>query len=355
MQKKDIDWGSLGFSYMPTDYRFVANFKDGKWSEGELTEDATITMTECAGVLQYAQTCFEGLKAYTTEDGKIVCFRPDLNASRMADSCKRLEMPVFPEDKFIEAVKICEQINPNIDFYDVNMGCPVNKVTKTGAGSALLKDPVKCGKIIKAIKSVTNKPVSAKIRLGWDKNSINFLEVIDELEKAGIDLIAIHARTTKDLYIGTPKYELIQDLRDKIHVPLVVSGNIYKVEDAINALNITKADAVMVARGGVGNPRLITNINNYINNKEIKYPSLHEQIDYCEELAKMICEEFGEKVGMRIFRSIGSKFFNGFPNCKELKQRITTETFNYDDLEMIIEEYLQEYSDQNYFDLKIIE
>ncbi|MBQ7202873.1 MAG: branched-chain amino acid aminotransferase [Eubacterium sp.] len=105
MQKKDIDWGSLGFAYMPTDFRFVANFKDGKWDDGALTEDATITMTECAGVLQYAQTCFEGLKAYTTEDGKIVCFRPDLNASRMADSCRRLEMPVFPEDKFIEAVK----------------------------------------------------------------------------------------------------------------------------------------------------------------------------------------------------------------------------------------------------------
>ncbi|MBE6719329.1 MAG: branched-chain amino acid aminotransferase [Ruminococcaceae bacterium] len=105
MQKKDIDWGSLGFAYMPTDYRFVSNFKDGKWDDGVLTEDATVTMTECAGVLQYAQTCFEGLKAYTTEDGKIVCFRPDLNASRMADSCRTLEMPVFPEDKFIEAVK----------------------------------------------------------------------------------------------------------------------------------------------------------------------------------------------------------------------------------------------------------
>ena len=105
MEKKNIDWGSLGFGYMPTDYRFVANFKDGKWDEGTLTEDATITMTECAGVLQYAQTCFEGLKAYTTADGKIVCFRPDLNASRMKDSCERLEMPVFPEDKFIEAVK----------------------------------------------------------------------------------------------------------------------------------------------------------------------------------------------------------------------------------------------------------
>ncbi len=105
MEKKNIDWGSLGFSYMPTDYRFVANYKDGKWDDGVLTEDATINMTECACVLQYAQTCFEGLKAYTTEDGRIVCFRPDLNASRMKDSCERLEMPVFPEDKFIEAVK----------------------------------------------------------------------------------------------------------------------------------------------------------------------------------------------------------------------------------------------------------
>ena len=217
-------------------------------------------------------------------------------------------------EKFIEAVKICESYNPNIDFYDVNMGCPVLKVTKTGAGSALLKDPAKCGEIIRAIKSATNKPVSAKIRLGWDKNSINFLEVIEELEKAGIDLIAIHARTTKDLYIGTPKYELIKDLRDKMHVPLVVSGNIYTPEDAINALSITKADAVMVARGGVGNPRLITNINNIINDKEIKEPSLKQQIRYCKELAKAICEEKGEIVGIRIFRSMGSKFFNGFPN-----------------------------------------
>ena len=111
MDKKDIDWGSLGFAYMPTDYRFVANFKDGKWDDGVITEDATITLTECAGVFQYAQTCFEGLKAYTTADGKIVCFRPDLNASRMKDSCERLEMPVFPEEKFIEAVKAVVKAN----------------------------------------------------------------------------------------------------------------------------------------------------------------------------------------------------------------------------------------------------
>ena len=105
MEKKNIDWENLDFGYRQTDKRFVANYKDGAWDEGTLTEDATIVLNECAGVLQYAQTVFEGLKAYTTVDGKVVIFRPDLNASRMADSARRLEMPVYPEDKFIEAVE----------------------------------------------------------------------------------------------------------------------------------------------------------------------------------------------------------------------------------------------------------
>ena len=114
MAKKDINWGELGFGYVKTDYRFVANFKDGKWDEGQLITDENIVINECAGVLQYAQTCFEGLKAYTTEDGKIVCFRPDLNAQRMADSCERLRMPVFPVEKFVEAVE--KVVAANADF-----------------------------------------------------------------------------------------------------------------------------------------------------------------------------------------------------------------------------------------------
>lgn len=101
MEKKNIDWSNLGFGYMQTDKRYVSNYKDGAWDEGVLTSDANVVINECAGVLQYAQTCFEGLKAYTTEDGRIVMFRPDLNASRMADSAKRLEMPVFPEDDLL--------------------------------------------------------------------------------------------------------------------------------------------------------------------------------------------------------------------------------------------------------------
>ena len=104
MDKKNIDWKNLGFGYMQTDYRYVSNFKEGKWDEGALTTDANIVINECAGVLQYAQTVFEGLKAYTTKDGKIVTFRPDLNAQRMIDSANQLEMPPFPAERFLDAV-----------------------------------------------------------------------------------------------------------------------------------------------------------------------------------------------------------------------------------------------------------
>ncbi len=104
MEKKNLDWGNLGFDYMPTDYRYVSNYKDGQWSEGGLTTESTITLSECAGIFHYCQEIFEGLKAYTTEDGRIVTFRPDLNAKRMKDSAIRLEMPPFPEDRFLAAV-----------------------------------------------------------------------------------------------------------------------------------------------------------------------------------------------------------------------------------------------------------
>lgn len=105
MNKKDIDWGNLGFGYIKTDYRYVSNYKNGAWDDGLITEDDMITMSECACVLQYAQTVFEGMKAYTTEKGQTVVFRPDLNASRMIDSAERLEMPPFPQDRFIDAIE----------------------------------------------------------------------------------------------------------------------------------------------------------------------------------------------------------------------------------------------------------
>ena len=111
MEKKNIDWSNLGFGYVKTDKRFVSNYKDGAWDEGVLTDDDQVVINECAGVLQYAQTVFEGMKAYTTEQGDIAIFRPDLNAARMADSARRLEMPVYPEEKFVEAVEAVVRAN----------------------------------------------------------------------------------------------------------------------------------------------------------------------------------------------------------------------------------------------------
>ena len=247
------------------------------------------------------------------------------------------------QDSIKKAAEIALNANPNIDFFDVNMGCPVPKVTKTGAGSALMQNPKLCGDIIRAIKSVTDKPVTAKIRLGWDEKNINYLAVIKELEEAGVDLIGIHARTRKELYMGTPHYEMIKNLRKKMSVPLAVSGNIYTLDDAIKALEITGADLVMVARGGMGNPFLITQIKQYYENGErLLSPSLDEQIKYCLSLADYLIQEKGEKRAMMVYRAIAPKFFMGFPNAKILRSRLAQELTSKNNLIKIIEEYRKE-------------
>lgn len=223
-------------------------------------------------------------------------------------------------ETIVQAAKIVEKTTNKFDFFDINAGCPVNKVTKSGAGSALLKNPTVLADIVRELKKVTDKPVTVKIRLGWDNSHINFMEVIKLLEDAGVDAIAIHARTTKELYSGTPHYELIKDLQSKMSVPLIVSGNIYTLDDAINALNITGAKAVMIARGSLGNPTLIKQIHHYFETGErLKDATLEEQKAYCLELAKYLINEKGEGTAMRIYRSIAPKFFSGFPDSKALR------------------------------------
>ena len=241
-----------------------------------------------------------------------------------------------------KATEIVLHLNENIDFIDVNMGCPVPKVTKTGAGSSLMLHPKLAGDIIRAIKSVTDKPVTAKIRLGY--NEVNFKEVIKELEEAGVDAIGIHARTRKELYSGEPHYELLKNCRKEMKVPLMVSGNIYTLDDAINALEITGAEAVMVARGGVGNPFLITQIKTFFETGErLPNPSFLEQCEYCLELAKAMVEEKGELTAMRIYRSIAPKFFSGFANSRTLRTVLATSLTTYQSLINILNEFKQDY------------
>ena len=244
-------------------------------------------------------------------------------------------------ENIAKAALIALKLNPNIDFFDVNMGCPVPKVTKTGAGSSLMLNPKLAGEIIRALKKVTDKPITAKIRLGY--NEVNFKDVIKELENGGVDAIGIHARTRKELYAGEPHFDLLKDLRKEMHVPLIVSGNIYTLDDAINALNITGADAVMVARGGVGNPFLIKQIKTYFETGErLPNPSFLEQCDYCLKLAESLIEEKGELTAMKIYRGIAPKFFSGFPNSRTLRTVLATSLTDFNSLKRIIAEYKEE-------------
>ena len=320
------------------------------WKLGNFEIKGKVVLAPMAGITS------EGYRKYLNSFGVDVCVSEMVSDMGLIYENKETESYVtYQKDGVLTGVQLFGSnpeilakaaqrvllLNPNVDFFDVNMGCPVPKVTKTGAGSALMQNPKLCGEIIKTIKKVTDKPVTAKIRLGY--NEVNFLDVIKALEDGGVDAIGIHARTKKELYAGEPHYDLIKDLRKKMKVPLIVSGNIYTLDDAINALDITGAEAVMVARGGVGNPYLITQIKHYFETGEkLPNPSFLEQCNYCLELAKSMVEEKGELTAMRIYRSIAPKFFSGFPNSRTLRTVLSTSLTDYQSLVNIIEEFKAE-------------
>lgn len=242
-------------------------------------------------------------------------------------------------ENIAKAAQIAQKANQNISFFDINMGCPVPKVTKTGAGSSLMLTPKLCGDIVRAVKEATGLLVTAKIRLGWDMMSVNFLDVIKELENAGVSAIGIHARTRSELYMGQPHYDLLQNLRSQMSVPLIVSGNIYTLDDAINALSLTGADAVMVARGGMGNPFLITQIKHYFETGErLPNPTLSQQVEWCRQLGYKLIESYGEIRAMKVYRSIATHFFTGFSGMKSIKCRLSAELVDKQSLDSILDD-----------------
>ena len=321
------------------------------WKLGNFVIEGKVVLAPMAGITS------EGYRKYLNSFGVDICVTEMVSDMGLIYQNKETESYVkFEKDNVLtglqlfgsnpenlaKATTLALTINPGIDFIDVNMGCPVPKVTKTGAGSSIMLHPELAGDIIRAIKSVTDKPVTAKIRLGY--NEVNFKSVIKELEKAGVAAIGIHARTRKELYSGTPHYDLLKDLRKEMSVPLMVSGNIYTLDDAINALEITGADAVVVARGGVGNPFLITKIKHYYETGErLPNPSFLEQCEYCLALARSMIEEKDEFTAMRIYRGIAPKFFSGFVNSRTLRTVLATSLTDYASLVRIIDEFKNEY------------
>lgn len=321
------------------------------WKLGNIEIKGKVVLAPMAGITS------AGYRKYLNTFGVDICVSEMVSDMGLIYQNKETESyVVFEKDQTITGVQlfgsnpenlkkaatIALKLNPDIDFFDVNMGCPVPKVTKTGAGSSIMLNPKLAGDIIRAVKEVTDKPVTAKIRLGY--NEVNFKSVIKELEEAGVDAIGIHARTRKELYSGEPHYDLLKNLRKEMKVPLIVSGNIYTLDDAINALNITGAEAVMVARGGMGNPFLIKQIKTYFETGErLSNPSFLEQCEYCLRLAESMVEEKGELTAMRIYRGIAPKFFSGFANSRTLRTVLATSLTTYQSLVSILDEFKEDY------------
>jgi len=253
-----------------------------------------------------------------------------------ADRPVGIQLFGFSAEHAEKAIAICEE-KADYDVLDINLGCPVYKVTKTGAGSAWLKHPDALFAYMSVVVSASHKPVTAKIRLGWDEESINVEEVVSLLEKAGVSAIAIHARTAKQGYTGKADYQRIKGLGKKMSVPLVVSGDIYTPEAAKEAVDATGCQAVMVARGGVGRPFLVSQINQYLDTGSYEPdPGVLQQADYAEDYAKRLIALHGEETAVREMRGILPKFFSGFPGYKKIRAEIAANLSSEEQLQGLL-------------------
>lgn len=243
------------------------------------------------------------------------------------------------KDTILKALKIIELQNIDYDFIDVNLGCPVPKVTKTGAGSAWLKRKDELYDMMSSLVKESKKPVTAKVRIGWDDQSINIEEIVTVLQDAGVSLITIHPRTRNQLYAGNANYERIKNIKSIMRIPLAISGDIFTLDDAIRAQKMTNADFIMVARGALGNPYLITQIDNYFKTgNKIEKATLDDQIKYLREYANSLINLKGEYAAIHELRGIAPHFFKGFPNLKKYRLKLSTEMSTIADLNAILEE-----------------
>ena len=254
-----------------------------------------------------------------------------------------------PENITKAAVKALE-FNPEIDLIDINMGCPVPKVNRSGSGAALMRDPILCGDIIRNLKRNVDVPVTAKIRLGWSSGSINFREVIDELTSAGADAITVHARARDEGYAGEPHMDMVEGLRKEMSVPLIISGNIYRLDDAVRSMRITGADAVMIARGGVGNPFLLTQIDRYTRTGErLRNPTVSQQVDWCLQFMDMLIDEKGEDHAMRKMHCYAPRFVAGCSNGRRYRFELAIGTYSKQKILDVLERIRTEIGDEHIF------
>lgn len=316
------------------------------WRIGDLRIDGRVVLAPMAGYT------FRSYREFMAPFGASVCMTEMTSDSAVLNnaSCRdeylsfgRLPytgLQLFGDDprRVALAAEEALRINPRIDFIDLNMACPVEKVVRTGAGSAMMSDPHRCGDMVRAVKRRVDVPVTAKIRLGHSMDDLSFREVISELESADVDAVSLHTRTVKERYSGSPHHEMASDLQGEMSVPLIISGNIYTPDDARSAIGITGATAVMVARGGVGNPYLLTQTDELLRTGlRLPNPTVSKQIDWCLKLAEGVFEEKGPEVAARKMRSIAPRFIAGCRRCREHRLRLATGIDDWDSMVDILE------------------
>ena len=221
-------------------------------------------------------------------------------------------------DSMVEAAKYLDK-NTKCDIIDINMGCPVNKIVKSNAGSALMKDIDHAVKVVESIIEHVDKPVTVKMRLGWTKENINCFELAKRLEEVGVKAIALHGRTRGQMYEGKADWEYVKKMKEILNIPVIGNGDIKSVDDAINMLNYTKCDGIMIGRGAVGNPFLIKQIDDYLKGNDYMMPTYEQRINMAYEHAKRLCDLKGEYIAMKQMRGLASWYIQGMPFSARVK------------------------------------
>lgn len=243
----------------------------------------------------------------------------------MEDSERPMAQQIFGSDinSMVEAAKLLEKLS-NCDIIDINMGCPVPKVAiRAQAGSALMKDPIKVYELVKAVVDAVNRPVTVKIRSGWDKQSINAVEVAKQIEKAGAKAITIHAKTRSQGYSGKADLDIIKLVKAAISIPVIGNGNINSGKKAQEMLDYTNCDAVMIGREALGNPWIFKEIDAYLNNKPIpSKPNNKEVYDLIISHMEDLIALKGERIGLLEMQRHTSGYLKGYKNSVEAKKKL---------------------------------
>ncbi|MDD3712583.1 MAG: tRNA dihydrouridine synthase DusB [Candidatus Izemoplasmatales bacterium] len=243
-------------------------------------------------------------------------------------------------ETMVEAAKLIDK-ESNCDIIDINMGCPVPKVTKAGSGSKLMTEPELAFQIVKNIVAAVEKPVSVKIRSGWDHKSINAVEFAQLMEKAGVSLIAVHGRTKTDMYSGKADLDIIKAVKAAVSVPVIGNGDIKTPEDAKHMLEYTQCDGVMIGRGLMGNPWLIKQTIDYLNTgtyeKEISFET---KKTYLLKHLKHLIEYKGNHIASLEMRTHGAWYLKGLPGASKAKAKIVSAK-DVEEIKTIIEEYFE--------------